>query len=170
MNIEQAKEVLGAIGYQVATDSDDWYDVIEELHQNYKTMVVGSSMGKLGDAGYLYMRSGNAAVMVDSHDDLHTACLRIKNRLDAKKAAEPVVIPSDEYAFNLKTIKNALDKEVDYAERLKRDLSAAPSEYLTANGLLRNTQQVMDDLLSDDKKLNAKAVEAIKTILIIKRA
>lgn len=172
MNITEAKEVLETVGYPVS--GHDWDDVIKELHEDYRVTAVGGSMNTLGDAAPLFMRSGNVAHMVDNKDDLFRACVRIKQIAKAREGAKTVVIPKDVYAFNLKTIKQALDAEVSHAERMKRDLSCADESYLVSSHddtkLLRNTQQVMDDLMSDDKKLNIKAVEAFKAILIINRA
>lgn len=172
MNITEVKETLEAVGYPVS--SDDWEGLRDELHTKYKQTLVGRSILKLGNATPLYVRSGNAAHLVDDVDDLYTACLAIKQRLDADKAAQPIVIPADEYAYNLKVIKKALDAETSHAQMYKRDLSHAPEDYLTTGSwgekYLTNTQQVMDDLLSDDQELNLKAVEAFKAILILKRA
>lgn len=172
MNITEAKDVLKQIGYELV--SDDWYDMIEELHQNYKAQVVGGSMNTLGDSAPLFMRAGNAAFMVDNKDDLFKACVRIKQALDARKGAETVTIKKDVYAFNLKTIESALENEVDQANRVKRPLAVVDTEYAVKYNPETRTQtrkstQIMNDLLSDDKKRNAKAVEAFKAILIIDR-
>ncbi|WP_415885006.1 hypothetical protein ACMXYO_10115 [Neptuniibacter sp. QD37_6] len=172
MNITQAKETLTTIGYPVT--GNDWEDIIEELHKDYGTQVVGSSMNILGDAAPLYMKAGNAAFMVDNKDDLYRACIRIKTILDARKAAEPVIIKSDVLSRYIPEIKRSVEMEVDQAAKFKRALTTVDNEYSVKYDKASRTQtrkgsQIIDDLLSDSKKLNDKAVKALKELLVIER-
>lgn len=171
MNLNQVKETLEAIGYPVK--GLDWDDVLADLHCNYGAQKVGSSLLTLGDAEPLYIKSGNIGFMVDNPDDLNRACILIKTKLDAKKAMQPVTIKSEVRSRFLPDIKLALDNEVGQAERLGRNLSHADPAYLTQGfggiSLLRNTEQIIDDLLSDCEKRNTKAVAALKVLLIVDR-
>ncbi|WP_296058456.1 hypothetical protein [uncultured Amphritea sp.] len=171
MNLNQVKETLEAIGYPVK--GPDWDDVLADLHCNYGAQKVGSSINSLGDAAPLYIRSGNIAFMVDNRGDLHRACVQIKAKLDEKKGAQPVVLKQDEYAFNLTTIRDALEREISHASNRKRPLGIVDTDYTVQYNPDTRTQnrkslQIINDLLSDDKQRNNKAVEAIKAILIIK--
>lgn len=172
MNINEAKETLSTIGYPVK--GDDWDDIIEELHKDYGTQAVGSSMNTLGDAAPLYMKAGNAAFMVDNKDDLYRACVRIKTILDARKGAKPVIIKSDVLSRYIPDIKRSVDMEVDLAFKFNRVLPTVDSEYTVIYNAASRTQtrkgaQIIDDLLSDDKALNDKAVNALKELLVIER-
>lgn len=172
MELTTAKEVLNNIGYPA--QGDDWEEVIADLQQTHGATRVGSSMTTLGDAAPLFMKAGNVAHMVDHPNDLARACRQIKSALDQRKAMEPVKLKVDEKSRFLRDILQALENEVSMAERLNRDLSKVDDAYLVDGALgrrlLRNTAQVMDDLLSTDKKRNAKAVEALQALLVIKRA
>jgi hypothetical protein len=175
MNITEAKEILETVGYPVITPSDDWEDIVEELQKEYRPHVVGGSMTTLGDAAPLFMRSGNAAFMVDNKDDLYRACCRIKHILDARKATEPVKLKQDVRSRFISDIQNALESEIDIRERTKRPLGIVGTEYEIRYDPSSRTQsrkpaQIIDDLLSDDKKRIAKAVEAIRTLLIVEPA
>lgn len=173
MELTTAKEVLEAIGYPV--QGDDWEEVIADLQMTYGATRVGSSMNTLGDASPLFMKAGNVAHMVDHPNDLARACLQIKSVLDQRKALEPVKLKEDEKSRFLPDILRLLEYEIEKASRAKRDLGVVDVDYQIlydpeTRTQTRKPEQIMDDLLSTDKKRNAKAVEALQRILIIKRA
>lgn len=169
MTLDQVKETLDTIGYPVK--GPDWEDVLADLHSTYGAQKVGSSINALGDAKPLYVTAGNIAFMVDNKGDLLRACILIKHTLDQRKGAEQVVIPKEQYAFQKGNITNALESEIDQASRVKRSLGIVDTDYqVFVRGFreqVRKGDQIIDDLLSDDKQRNDKAVEAIKSILII---
>lgn len=173
MELTTAKEVLEAIGYPA--QGDDWEEVIADLQQTYGATRVGSSMTTLGDAAPLFMKAGNVAHMVDHPNDLARACRQIKSILDQRKALEPVRLKVDERSRFLPDILQALEYEIDISERIKRPLGVVDTGYQIKFDTQTRTQtrkpvQIMDDLLSTDKKRNAKAVEALQALLVIKRA
>jgi len=170
MDLNQVKETLEAIGYPV--QSDDWNEAIEELSRNYGAQKVGSSIRTLGDASPLYLKSGNAAFMVDNQSDLHRACVEIQSVLKARTAAEPITIKRDVRSRFLSDIQNSLEYEISLAGTVKRPLGVVDADYEVlydhdTRTQTRKSPQIIDDLLSDDKQRNAKAVEAMKAILIV---
>ena len=170
MNLNQVKETLDAIGYPV--ESNDWNEVIEELGSSYGAQKVGSSIRTLGDASPLYLKSGNVAFMVDNQRDLHQACVEINSVLKKRRGAEPVTIKREVRSRFISDIRNALEYEISLAGTVKRPPGVVDADYEVlydhdTRTQTRKSAQIMDDLLSDDKKRNAKAVEALKAILIV---
>lgn len=170
MNLNDVKATLEAIGYPVK--GPDWDDVLADLHCSYGAQKIGSSINNLGDAKPLYVSSGNIAFMVDNQDDLHRACIQIKNVLDARKPAITPVMKRDTRSRYLPEIISALEGEIDISFKIKRPLGIIDTEYevlfnVDTRSQTRKSAQIMDDLLSDDKSRNAKAVEALKALLIL---
>ncbi len=173
MELKEAKEVLSAIGYPVK--GSDWEDLIADLQCSYGSTRVGSSMNTLGDAAPLFVKSSNVAFMVDNPNDLCRACRQIKAVLEQRKAREPVVLKVDERSRVLPDILYALESEITSAGRCGRDLGIVDTEYRILFSeetriQTRKPAQIMNDLLSTDRKRNVKAVEALQRILIIKPA
>lgn len=172
MELSTAKEVLAAIGY--SAQGTDWDEVIADIQQTHGSTRVGSSMNQLGDAAPLFMKAGNVAHMVDHPDDLRRACIRIKHILDQRTPSENIKLQSDEKSLSLPEIIRQVEYEIDKSERVNRDLGVVNTGYQNlydpdTRTHTRKAQQIIDDLLSTDQKLNAKAVKALQAILIIKR-
>ncbi|MBS97120.1 MAG: hypothetical protein CMI01_00365 [Oceanospirillaceae bacterium] len=173
MKLDTAKEVLEAIGYPA--NGDDWEEVIADLQQTHGPTRVGSSMNHLGDAAPLFVKSGNVAHMVDHPNDLHRACAQIKSVLDQRQPLGLATLKRDVKSRWLSDIQIALGHEISQRERIGRSLGIVDTDYQIhfdpeTRTQTRKPEQIINDLLSDDKKRNAKAVEALKDILIYKRA
>ncbi|UTW13367.1 hypothetical protein [Marinobacterium rhizophilum] len=172
MELKQAKEVLESIGYPVK--GGDWEDIIADLQSTYGTTRVGSSVNSLGDAASLYVKTGNVAFMVDNTNDLQRACRQINTVLNARKAAAPVALKPQVNSYWLVDVARALEHEITLAGRTNRSLGIVDTDYHIRSNpgsrtQVRKPEQILDDLLSTDKKRNAKAVEAMQCILIHKR-
>jgi len=169
MDLNQVKETLEAVGYPV--QSDNWSDVIEELGRSYGAQKVGSSIRTLGDASPLYLKSGNVAFMVDNQLDLHRACIEIQSALKARSGTENIVLRPQSKSRYRVDIERALESEISDSHRCKRSLGIVSAEYhikydSETRSQIREQTQIIDDLLSDDKKRNDKAVKAFKALLI----
>lgn len=170
MNVDQIKTVLENIQYPV--DGDDLPEVLESLHYNYPSQVVGSSVRTLGDAEPLYVKAGQVAFLVDDAQDLTTACIRIRSMLKKRESSGPVLIQQDERSRFLPDIVRALEGEIDKATKFKRPMGVVDSDYQITYDPETRTQyrkgeQIIEDLLSSDTKRNQKAVEALQRVLII---
>ncbi|WP_339344992.1 hypothetical protein [uncultured Alcanivorax sp.] len=170
MNVDQIKTVLGDIQYPVT--GDDLPEVLESLHYNYPSQVVGSTVRTLGDADPLYVKAGQVAFLVDNVQDLTTACIRIRSLLKQRESSGPVLIQQDERSRYLPDIVRALEGEIDKAPKFKRPMGVVDTEYQiiydpASRTQCRKGEQVIEDLLSSDTKRNQKAVEALQRILII---
>jgi len=168
MNIEQGKKALAAIGYN--TTGNSWEAVLESLHTVAQTQVVGSSVFTLGDAQHLYVRSGNAAFMVDNVDDLWRACKKIKAEQDGKQGKGNIVMVNPERSVYIRDIARALDYEITNSGL--RDLGVVTTKYSSKHDPETLTQtsvgdQVLEDLLSDSQERNDLAASAFKSILLL---
>ena len=169
MNIEQGKKTLATIGFSIAGST--WDEVLTGLHDEAKPQVVGSSVFALGNAEPLYVRSGNAAFLVDNVDDLHRACRQIKVILDAGKASKLITMPVQTRSTYIANIGQALECEIANSGKVNRDMGIASTEYVVKSDPDTRTQtrigaQVIEDLLADNDELNARAVSAFKSILL----
>lgn len=170
MNITQVKETLAAIGYPAK--GPDWNDVLADLHSNYGAQKVGSSVRTLGDAEPLYHKAGSIAFMVDNPQDLIAACIRIRSKLAAINSAKLIVMPRETLSRYIPDIRRALEGEIDLAFRVNRPLNMIDADYSAKHDSetrspIRKSDQILDDLLSDDKRRNDKAVKAFKELLLI---
>jgi len=169
MNIEQGKKTLATIGFSIAGRT--WDEVLTGLHDEAKPQFVGSSVFTLGNAQPLYVRSGNAAFLVDNVDDLHRACRQIKVTLDAAKGSELITMPVQTRSTYIVNIAEALEQEVANSGKGNRDMGIVSSEYDVKFDIETRVQtrigaQVLEDLLADSDELNTRAVSAFKSILL----
>lgn len=128
-------------------------------------------MFTLGSSTPLYARSGNAAFLVDNVGDLKRACKQLKVIQDTLKATEPVIIPTSVRSTYIVDIARALEHEVDRSSRLRRDNVTPCAEYTVKYDPDTRTQtrigaQIVEDLLTDSKELNARALKAFKAVLL----
>jgi len=163
MNIEIIKSTLASIRFEVKANDID--EIIEELHVTYGSQRVGSSSYSLGNAAPLFVRSGNVAFMVDNPDDLQRACLEIARKIDTS-INNPIVMKKETRSRWRSDIERALGYEMSLRRSTKRDLEVVYETY--EGGERTIAVSIVDDLLSGDKKDNAKAIEAFKCLMICK--
>jgi len=164
MDIENIKSALASVRFEVKAGGIE--EIIEELHVTYGSQRIGSSVRSLGKAAPLFIKSGNVAFMVDNANDLDRACLEINRLKEASASNGPIVMKKDTRSQWRSDIESALRYEMSLRSRTGRDLEAVYENY--DGGERVTATSIVDDLISDDKKRNTKAVEAFKCLLICK--
>lgn len=172
MNTREIKETLSTIGYPVKGSEPE--EVLVELHSQIGSIRVGSSISQLGDAKPLFVIAGNVAHLVDCPQDLHRACLQIRQRLKERESQKLIIIKKDVLSRHLPEITRHVELEIDMTQRLKRPTPLTDKHYSIiydpeARTQVRKGQQIIDDLLSADAKSNQKALACLKELLIIER-
>ncbi|MBE9397109.1 hypothetical protein IOQ59_07520 [Pontibacterium sp. N1Y112] len=168
MNVNEVKQYLSDVDMPAKGQALE--AIVDNLHQTYGSTRVGSSVQQLGNAAPLYVKSGAVAHLVDNANDLVMACRGIKQRLDALKGAEPIVLKSATKSRYLSDITKLLNYEFDDAGKFKRKLTAAGGYKITADpdtrSQSRQGDKLMDDLMSTDEARQLKGVKALRDLLI----